>query len=209
MSVIISEGKDVSSLLREDTAQVVRSYKSSWVRLGQCLRTIYTDKHFKNWGYLSFEAYCQKELSLKRAVVSKLIQSYSFLEKEEPKLVQDQAENSADAAKIPNMESINLLRLAANNEKIDKSDFRAIKDSVMIKNKEPKDIRAQVREIVLAHDEREAPDEVRRKRRNAVLGRLISSLRSVQREVKTQKILPKSLIDLIADLQSKVEDQIE
>ena len=44
------------------------------------------DKHFRTWNYLSFDTYCFKELGIRQTTASKLLKSYSFIEKEEPRL---------------------------------------------------------------------------------------------------------------------------
>ena len=73
--------------LRVKTVEIAKKHKSSWIELGQHLFSIYKNKLFKEWGYQAFETYCRKELGIKETTASKLLKSYSFLEKEEPRIV--------------------------------------------------------------------------------------------------------------------------
>ena len=69
---------------RYKVLDAARGFKSSWMELGQYLFTVYRDKLFKEWWYLTFEAYTAKEIGIKQPTAMKLLRSYSFLEKEEP-----------------------------------------------------------------------------------------------------------------------------
>ena len=77
------EDMDKNSL-RYQTLQSARRFKSSWIELGQYLQTVWREKHYKNWGYMSFESYCAKEIAIKNSTALKLLRSYYFLEREEP-----------------------------------------------------------------------------------------------------------------------------
>src|SRR5258707_896036 len=84
-----------------------RSFKSSWIALGQYLFTVYKDKLYKDWGYLTFEAYCGKEIGVRQATAVKLLKSYSFLEKEEPAFLRREALEERKPSQIPSYESVN------------------------------------------------------------------------------------------------------
>src|ERR1700752_2981475 len=101
-----------SDALREKVVEVAKKYKATWIELGQYLFTIYKDKLFKTWNYLSFETYCMKELGIKQLTASKLLKSYEFLEKEEPRITAHTYVEETEPKKMPNYESVNLLRLA-------------------------------------------------------------------------------------------------
>ena len=81
MVLAVDAGKDA---LRNKTLDAAKRHKASWIELGQYLYAIYKDKYYKDWGYLTFEAYCGKEINVKLSTASKLLKSYDFLEKEEP-----------------------------------------------------------------------------------------------------------------------------
>ena len=49
-----------------------RQFKTSWIQLGQSLFAVQRDKLFRSWDFLTFEGYCQKELSIRQATAAKL-----------------------------------------------------------------------------------------------------------------------------------------
>ncbi len=67
--------------LRYNVLEAARNFKSSWIALGQILYTVYKDKHFRSWGYMSFETYVKTELGLQKQTASKLLHSYYFLKR--------------------------------------------------------------------------------------------------------------------------------
>ena len=42
--------------LRRETLEAAKRFKSSWIELGRMLWTVYREKKFREWGYLTFEA---------------------------------------------------------------------------------------------------------------------------------------------------------
>ena len=206
MGVAVETGKEA---LRQKTQDAAKRHKASWIELGQYLYTIHKDKMYKEWGYLVFETYCKKELGIKETTAAKLLKSYSFLEKEEPRLASTEhfMEESSTKA-VPHYESVNLLRLAKENKNLTTNDFADLRESVIQHAKEPKEVRAQVKKMLSEHEVKD-PAEVRRTRRNAAIRRLVTILSSTKRELESDGLLPAYLIKQISELAGKLEDQIE
>jgi hypothetical protein len=194
-------------MLREKVCDAARRYKASWIELGQYLFTIYKDKHYRDWGHLSFEAYCLKELGVKQTTAGKLLKSYDFLEKEEPRFVEQQFKEESPK-KVPNYESVNLLRLAKDNKKLTPHDYAQLRESVLVSAKEPKEVRAEVTKLLSEHENKD-PRVVRSERRNAVIKRLVSLLSMTKRELESENLLPSYLLKQMSDLMQKLQDQIE
>lgn len=194
--------------LREKVRELARSHKASWIMLGQHLYTVHKDKFFKKWGFLSFEGYCSKELSLKSATASKLLKSYYFLEKEEPRMTHQATYEGETECRVPDYESVNLLRLAKEKEQLTPQDFAEIRESVINRAKEPKEVRAQVKKLIEAREEKD-PAEVRKTRRNAMLKRLLTTLTAGKREFTGDNLLPDYLLKQMDQLIEKIRDQIE
>ncbi len=195
--------------LREKTLEIAKRHKASWIELGQYLFTIHKDKMYKEWGYLVFETYCRKELGIKETTASKLVKSYSFLEKEEPRLASAERFMEEDAPKaVPHYESVNLLRLAKENKELTPHDFADIRKSVIQDAKEPKEVRAQVKQLLSAHEIKDANEE-RKSRRNTVIKRLVTMLASTRMELESEGLIPAYLIKQMRDLAEKLQDQIE
>ncbi|MBI3313241.1 MAG: hypothetical protein HYZ83_03320 [Candidatus Omnitrophica bacterium] len=207
MALTLEVKEDV---LRQKTREVAKRHRASWIELGQYLLTIHKDKHFKNWGFLSFEAYCMSELGMKQATASKLLKSYSFLEREEPRLASaklTEDENQSPKS-IPNYESVNLLRLAKESQKISPHDYADLRKAVLESGKEPKEIKAQVKQLLEDDKDTDSP-EAKRAKRNSSIRRLVSMLNSAKREFENEKIMPSYLLKQISDLIGKLEDQLE
>ena len=195
--------------LRQQTLEAAKRHKASWIELGQFLYTVHKDKHFKTWGYLTFEAYCKKELAIKETTAAKLLKSYFFLEKEEPRLVQPKFAEEEAPKKLPDYESVNLLRLAKENGKITTEDYADLRDAVINEAKEPKEVRAQVKEIILAQQEARDPNLVRKERRNTAIKRLVTFLTATKKQLESEGLIPGYLAKQITELAVKLEDQIE
>jgi len=208
MSLELTTDKDS---LRQKVLDVTKRHKASWIELGQCLYTIYHDKFYKDWGFISFETYCWKELRLKQTTAMKLLKSYYFLEKEEPKFIakagSEQGENSSE---IPGYESVNILRLAKESKKISEEEYEDLRESVIKKAGEPKEVRAQVKQIVQEREEStKDPKEVRREKRNTAIKRFMTTLSNTKKELASERLIPDYLLKQIDALLKKLEDQLE
>lgn len=201
---------DVSSdTLRQKTLEVARRHKASWIELGQCLYAVYKDKHYRNWNFLNFDTYCMKELGIRQTTASKLLKSYYFLEKEEPRLASPGFSEEESPARMPNYESVNLLRLAKENKKIEARDFAVLREQVIEKAREPKEIRTKVKQLLTESEPAKDPADERRSRRNQALKRLMSFLNNTRKELESEKLVPAYLLKQISELTDKIKDQIE
>ncbi|MFH0986079.1 MAG: hypothetical protein V1882_11220 [Candidatus Omnitrophota bacterium] len=194
--------------LRTKTVEIAKQHKSSWIQLGQHLFSIYKNKLFKDWGYQAFETYCQRELSIREATASKLLKSYSFLEKEEPRIVKPDYTEEETPKKIPDYEAVNLLRLAKNNKNIPTNEFAELRNDVLNEGKECKEVRAAVKKILETHAPKETAEHKGQKR-NSVLKRLIGFLNGSKTQLEEEDLVPDYLLKQIEALVTKLEDQLE
>jgi hypothetical protein len=193
--------------LRIKTVEIAKHHKSSWIQLGQHLFSIYKNKLYKEWGYQAFETYCQKELSIKEATASKLIKSYSFLEKEEPRIVKPDYTEEETPKKIPDYESVNALRLAKQNKNIPTNEFAELRNDVLNEGKEIKEVRAQVKKILETHAPKDTLED-KDKKRGSVLRRLIGFLKSAKTQLEKEDLVPDHVLKQIETLAGKLEDQL-
>lgn len=197
-----------SAEIRERTQMAVKQHKASWIRLGQYLFTIRQDKHWKTWGYQTFEGYCRKELHIKQATATKLLKSYSYLEKEKPQFVDESHTEEAAPQKLPDYESVNVLRLAEESQKLTPQEVVEVRTAVFDKGREPKEVKAQVKQLIDAKDVR-THEELMQAKRNTVVKRLVTLLKSTKTEFQKENLLPDYLIKQMGDLVDKLEDQLE
>jgi hypothetical protein len=194
--------------LRIKAVEVAKKHKASWIELGQYLFSIYKNKLYKEWGYQQFETYCQKELNIRNTTASKLIRSYSFLEKEEPRIVKPDFTEEQTPRKIPDYEAVNLLRLAKNNKNIPTNEFAELRNDVLNEGKEPKEVRATVKKILETHAPKETP-EMKDQKRGSILRRLIGFLNSAKTQLEEEDLVPDYLLKQIDTLTQKLEDQLD
>jgi len=193
--------------LRIKTVEIAKHHKASWIQLGQHLFSIYKNKLYKEWGYQVFETYCQKELNIREATASKLIKSYSFLEKEEPRIVKPDYTEDETPKKIPDYEAVNVLRLAKNNKNIPTNEFAELRNDVLNEGKEVKEARAQVKKILETHAPKDTP-EFKEQKRGSILRRLIGFLNSAKTQLEEEDLVPDYLLKQIDALTAKLEDQL-
>jgi hypothetical protein len=183
-----------------------RDFKSSWIELGQALYAVHQDKLFKGWGYLTFDAYCAKELGLRQPTAVKLLKSYYFLEQKEPAFLKRARTSEQKPSEIPSMDSVNVLRLASQNEKIPGGDYEKLREDVLDNGKEEKEVKQKVRYLLKSHAKPLSPEE-KEERRGAVLGRLLLAFRNAKSQLQEfsfpDKVTKKldEVIDLLEDFQ--------
>lgn len=194
--------------IRRRILQNAKNFKTSWIDLGQSLYSVWKDRLYKGWGYMTFEAYTAKEIGIRKTTALKLLKSYYFLEKEEPAYLQKEQEGEADeVASVPSYESVNLLRLAKGKKAVDESDYRTLKREVLDSGKEPAEVRKSLTNIIRQREELE-PEEARQGRKIAVLKRLVSTLKALKTDIEHSKMLPASLLKETASLIAKIESEI-
>lgn len=200
--------KAAAEALRREALEAARHHKASWIRFGQILHAVHKDKLFKRWGFMTFEGYCGQELAIRQATAVKLLRSYQFLAREEPRLASPRLHGDMSPRAFPGVESVNVLRLAHANQKLTAREYEALRSSVMEEAKEPKDVRAEVRQLLAGREERD-PRQLRRERRNGAIRRIISALANARKQFGAERLVPDSLLEQMSDLAGKLEAQIE
>ncbi|MBN2830912.1 MAG: hypothetical protein JXL82_01345 [Candidatus Omnitrophica bacterium] len=165
--------------LRYHVLESVKNFKSSWIELGRSLYSVYKDKIYKEWGFATFDAYTAKEIGIRKPTAMKLSRSYFFLEKEEPAYLRDAYTESADAAKLPGYEAIDLLRKARGKKTLDDEDYRKLKKDIFENGKDTREIKRDLTALIRERQELE-PEEAYRKKRVSMLRRFLGSLKSLK-----------------------------
>lgn len=191
------EGLNPSSY-RYRALDAARHFKSSWIELGQLLYSIHRDKLFRDWGYLTFDAYCAKEVGIRRATAVKLLKSYGFLEREEPAFLKPDALQERKPDKIPSLDAVNMLRLASENEDYPEDDYDELREAVLDRAVPEEDLKKKVRYVLKTGEKKVSPDEARR----ASLQKLRAYLDTARRDAPNFDWPPKILkkVDELLDL---------
>jgi len=196
-----------ASTVRHTVLQNAKSFKTSWIGLGQILYTVWRDKLYKNWGFTTFEAYTSKEIGIRKQTAFKLLQSYRFLEREEPRYLGKNHNEKAAPANIPTCDSVNVLRLALKKKGLDTTDYARLKENVLEKGKDARDVKKDLASLIREREVDE-PEVARKKRRLVLIKRLISALKSVAKEIRFSKMLPVAIANDADKVISSLETEI-
>jgi len=201
------EELDASSM-RHKVLQAAKDFKTSWIDLGQALYSVWKDKLYKNWGYAQFDTYTAKEIGIKKPTALKLLRSYYFLEREEPRYLRREYNAEADTNTLPSYEAIDLLRRAGAKKTIDKEDYNRIKTNIFERGKDARDVKKDLTSLIREREELE-PEEARKKKRTALIKRFLGSLKAIKTEVAISKMLPMQIIKDADKLIAKLESELK
>lgn len=192
--------------LRYRVLQSARNFKTSWIELGNYLQAVFQEKHYKRWGYTSFESYCSREIAIKTTTALKLLRSYYFLESEEPAFLNERLSSTEKVVALPSVDSVDILRRARNRQNLDADDYRSLRDSVLEKGEEPKEVRYKLKNILEAYAGGESEEE-EKKRRTATINRCLGVLRTIKREIEISGVLPRRIAKEIDRLVAVIESE--
>ena len=196
-----------SELLRSQIRKHSKSFKTSWVNLGQALYSVWKDKLFYAWGYDKFEYYVEQEVGLPKQLSLKLLKSYFFLEQEEPDYLKREFNEARDASKVPGYEAVNVLRLAKQRKDLLKDDYLKLKRAVFDKGKNASLVRQDLMAIIR---ERKAidPEAERDKRNELAIRKLVNALNSFKMDMEVLKLISDDIVDEAKQLMTKLEKQL-
>lgn len=188
--------------IRHEALEAAKRFKSSWIELGRILWTVQREKKFREWGYLTFEAYCAKEVGIRAATAKKLLQSYFFLEREEPSTLRRLLSEAAPT-QLPSPDSVQILRLLKNRQEVAPDDYQKVRSYVLEKGKEAPEVRREVRTLLQAA----GPDseEVEQAHAKSAVRRMIGTLRSIRRQLSGADWVPRKVLEEIEGLAKKLE----
>lgn len=193
--------------LRYQALQSARRFKTSWIELGQYLQTVWRDKHYKSWGYTSFESYCSREIAIKHSTALKLLRSYYFLAREEPSFLKTRLNDSDKVVKLPSCDSVDILRLAKDKKGLNEKDYKTLRYKVLDKGEEPKEVRSELRSILESYPEAHSEEE-KRKKQQVTIKRFLGTLKNLRTEIENSGILSKKLAREIDHLIAKIESEL-
>ncbi len=189
--------------LRHATLEAAKRFKSSWIELGRQLWTVWKEKAYRPWGYLTFEAYCGKELQIRSATAKKLLHSYFFLEKEEPAALK-RLTSEAPAAALPSAEAVNVLRLLKSRQGIPEGEYQRVRTYVLEDGRDLPLVQKEVRQIL--EESRPDSQEAQAQRRRAAIRRTVGTLKALRRELAEGNSIPKKLLGELDQLVRKLEE---
>jgi hypothetical protein len=156
---------------RRRVLEAAGRFKSSWVELGKLLTEVKRDDLWRTWGFKSFDAYCAKELFLRKATAEKLTASYGFMEKHEPRLVRGEAPRPA-----PSFEVIEVLSRAEAAGRLPEDGWDELREEILERPPSPAALNRQLSERYGPPARPEPPAQGERLRKLAALAQRLADL---------------------------------
>lgn len=114
----------VAGTFRGELLTASKRFKASWTELGALLVRVRKESAHEQWGYATFEAYCLKELHIRRQTALKLTNSYAFLERHERDLLDKPQEER------PAFEVVEVLARAEERGQLSEAEYQNIRDEI-------------------------------------------------------------------------------
>jgi hypothetical protein len=166
--------------LRHSVLSAARRFKATWVELGKLLVQVRDEAKHEEWGFASFEAYCSKELHIRKATAEKLVRSFSFLRKHEPKAL----EGEDVVQKAPAFEVVEVLADAEARGQLSAQEYRSIRDSIWDPERPTSELRRELTERFPRPVPSAPADEVQLRRLAAQAKRLAQDLAACRKVPK-------------------------
>jgi len=178
---------------RFQVLESAKRFKSSWVELGERLIAVNTQKLYREWGYLTFDEYCNKEVRIKKQTALKLTRAYHHLEKEEPQLLAQKEE----LRPLPDYRSIDLLS-RAREEGISEEPYQELRKAVLEEERSHPTILKRYRDV--------APPPPPEEQEKAALKRALSATRQLENALGELPELPDRLRPTLPALRVFLEE---
>ena len=178
---------------RHDVLECARRFKSSWVELGAVLVRVRREGTWKDWGYPSFEAYCTRELRIRRSTAEKLTMSYGFLAKHERSVANDEKQ----WREAPAFEVISVVADAEDRGAMTADDYHQLREQIW----SDRPAHTVAREI----RDRFPPPKPEPPSAEETLKHQARATRRVAEELRSCKQIPKALADRAVALADDVE----
>jgi hypothetical protein len=180
---------------RHTVLLAARRFKSSWAELGKLLVRVRDEALFEQWGYPTFEAYCLKEIHIRKATADKLTRSFSFLAKHEPQ--ESAAEELPQRA--PPFEVVEVLAQADERGQLTAAEYRSIRDSIWDSDRPTSELRRELEERFPRPPPPPAHDAVQ-------VRRLAAAARKLAGELSACRKIPRAVAERASALADDVEE---
>jgi hypothetical protein len=182
---------------RADVIDSAKRFKASWLDLARHLVRVRGEGLWQEWGYATFEAYCARELRIKKATAQKLVMSYGFLEKHEPEALEDEDR----ARKTPSFEVIEVLSRAEERGQLDDQTYREVREKLWEQPQPvaPAEIKRELARRFPEPEPEEPPVDL-------TVKRLAAQARKLARDLSGCGKIPRAVAERAAALAEDVEE---
>ena len=179
---------------RREVVEAARAFKASWTGLARVLARVRDEALWESWGFPSFEAYCGRELRIRKATALKLTRSWSFLHRHE----RDWRPEVPGARPAPAFEVVEVLAEAEERGALGADEYRSIRDSIWDPDRPVAAVRRELSERFPRPPSEPASTELR-------LGQLARTARRLAEDLRVCRGVPASVRTQAEDLAAAVE----
>jgi hypothetical protein len=196
----------LADAMRGELVEHAKTFKTSWVYLGQTLYTVWRDKTYYSWGHEKFEDYVVNELGLKKPLAMKLLKTYFFVEQEEPGYLTKEFSEAREASVVPSYESLDVLRLARKNKDLKREDYIKLRKEVFEKGKDASLVRKDLTTMIKERKQVD-PDEERERRHQQSVKRFLTALKTFKNDIDALKLIESDIAEEAEALLKKLEEK--
>ena len=179
---------------RQTVVSAARRFKSTWVELGKLLVRVRDEALFEAWGFPTFEAYCSKELHIRKATAQKLVRSFGFLAKHEPRALEDEGLPQ----RAPAFEVVEVLADADERGQLSANEYQSIREAIWNPERSPAELKREFQERFPRPPPEPTPASL-------TLKRLAHAARKLASELAACSEVPAAVADRAAALADDVE----
>lgn len=183
---------------RYSVLATARRFKSSWAELGEKLLEVNSRGFFREWGYASFEDYCQQEIRIRKQTAQKLTLAYRYLERNEPQII----ERREELKPLPDYRSIDLLRQAREEKGFSEAEYADLRKSVLEDERSHPTVRQQFKDVVIARGY-DPPDPL------VPLKAAVAAARRLDTALRALDSLPEGSCEQVSALLIHLEEELE
>jgi hypothetical protein len=179
--------------LRRTVLEGARRFKASWVEFARLLSEVKRKGSWEEWGFASFEAYCTRELFIRKQTAEKLTLSFGFLERHEPDLTRE------GARPAPPFEVIDVLSRAEAQGRLPAGGWRELREEVLERPPAAAALNRQLADRYGPEEKPRPPPPAER------LERLAAAARRVADACASEKGVPRALAERARALADELE----
>jgi hypothetical protein len=180
---------------RHTVLLAAKRFKSSWAELGKLLVQVRDEALYEQWGYETFEAYCLKEIHIRKQTALKLTRSFSFLAKHDP----EATASEELVQKAPPFEVVEVLADAADRGQLSPAEYKSIRDSIWNPERPVSELKREFTERFPRPAPEPAPETLQ-------IRRLAQAARKLANELSACRKVPREVADRASALAGDVEE---
>jgi len=193
---------------RYDVLHSALKFKTNWIELGEKLYKVYHEKSYKEWGYDTFDKYCSKEVGIRKKTIEKLTNSYYFLQKHEPEVLEDYSKKNV--AEIPDYNTINLLSQIKSDENVTEEIFDEFKEAAFNEGCTDRALKKRYNNLLdeLKTDDEENEENEQQLQLKHIMF-LVNSFEKIDRKIEDMQDLPVDIKTDVKKLLTRLKELTE